>query len=201
MKKNHDQEASDTRSSGNETFAISAIFNAAAIICSYGEPFGEFEIGEVVIQMLAQQQSDKLKDKSTSEKMLINQAQALQSIFTNLSLRAYDSDIIDNFDRYMRLALKAQAQCTRTLEALNSLQNPNTVSLVQQTNIGAAVQVNNAPENKVLCEQKENQKNELLEVKDVERLDTREASKTIKINQGLAAMEQVYRAEDKRRQE
>ncbi len=54
-------------------------------------------------------------------------------------------EYLDATDRYMRLALKAQAQCRATLETLAKIKNPPTL-FAQQANIAhGPQQVNNNP--------------------------------------------------------
>ena len=80
------------------------------------------------------------------EAMLYGQAVALQTIFTSLSRRAAlnAGEYINATELYLRLALKAQAQCRATIEALHEMKNPRPVSFVQQANIAhGAQQVNN----------------------------------------------------------
>jgi hypothetical protein len=50
---------------------------------------------------------------------------------------------MDAADRYLRLALKAQAQAVRTIEALGELKNPRPVTFVRQANVAHNQQVNN----------------------------------------------------------
>lgn len=81
--------------------------------------------------------------------MLMAQANALNALFFSLTKRslanARDGHYLDAADRYMRLALKAQAQATRTLEVLSEIVNPRPVAYVRQANIAQTQQVNNSP--------------------------------------------------------
>jgi transcriptional regulator NrdR family protein len=146
-------------------------------------------------------QNDRIIDGNLgcAERMLFDQANVLQAIFTNLSQRAIQSEYIKNLDQYLRLALKAQAQCTRTLEVLGELKNPSSVAFVRQANIGHAVQVNNAPSirgdlSHAQAQETLNRSNELLEVQHGNRLDTRTTSSTISIDSQMESVEQVNRS-------
>lgn len=81
------------------------------------------------------------------EAMLVAQAHTLDALFSNLSRRSHASSsagYLDAADRYMRLALKAQAQCRTTVEALAEIKNPRPVAFVKQANISHGhQQVNN----------------------------------------------------------
>lgn len=81
-------------------------------------------------------------DLSGVEAMLVTQAHALDAIFTGLATQA--SEYAEKYpratDTYLRLALKAQAQCRATLEALAEIKNPRPVAFVQQANIATGPQ-------------------------------------------------------------
>ena len=76
--------------------------------------------------------------------MLFSQAVALQSLFSRLVERGMKADLLPHFEAYMRLALRAQAQSTRTLEVLATVKNPPVV-FAKQANIAQQQQVNNGP--------------------------------------------------------
>ena len=78
-------------------------------------------------------------------RLLDAQAAALQSIFVNLARRAAVQEQIPNFDTFLRLGLKAQAQAVRTIEALAEMKNPRSVAFVQQANLANTPQVNHGP--------------------------------------------------------
>jgi hypothetical protein len=83
------------------------------------------------------------------EALLVSQANSLNLIYTELARRAALNmgEYIEAAERYMRLALKAQAQCRTTIEALVALKNPPVV-YAKQANIAAGhQQVNNYPAN------------------------------------------------------
>ena len=79
------------------------------------------------------------------EAILVAQAHTLDELFSNLALRSHSNSsagYLDAADRYMRLALKAQAQAVRTIEALGELKNPRPVAFVKQANIATNQQIN-----------------------------------------------------------
>ncbi len=83
-------------------------------------------------------------DLSQAEVMLINQATALQTLFARLTEKAMGADYLSQVDSFMRLALKSQSQCVRTLEVLATIKNPPNVAFVKQANIAHGhQQVNN----------------------------------------------------------
>lgn len=78
------------------------------------------------------------------EAMLAAQAYSLDALFCNLALRAKSNmgQYPKTAEIYMKMALRAQSQCRATAETLAVMKNPQ--PYIKQTNIGAAVQVNNA---------------------------------------------------------
>lgn len=87
-------------------------------------------------------------DMTTPEALLIAQAMSLNSIYNecanlagmNIANRLLQAETL------LRMALKAQAQCTQTLRVLGELKNPKAVAFIkQQNNAAGPQQVNNAP--------------------------------------------------------
>jgi hypothetical protein len=65
-------------------------------------------------------------------------------MFTSLARRAANNEGLKQFQVNLTLALKAQAQCRSTLEALAEIKNPRPISFVKQANIAQGhQQVNN----------------------------------------------------------
>ena len=82
---------------------------------------------------------------SSVEAMLYGQAKVLETMFTSLARRAANQDGLKQFQANLTLALKAQAQCRATLEALAEIKNPRPVQFVKQANMTTGPQqVNNA---------------------------------------------------------
>lgn len=82
-------------------------------------------------------------DLKRVEWMLLSQATALQSLFSRLVERGMKAELLPHFESFMRLALRAQAQSTRTLEVLATVKNPPVFA--KQANIAQQQQVNNGP--------------------------------------------------------
>jgi hypothetical protein len=81
-------------------------------------------------------------DLGDAEALLTAQTVTLNAIFVDLAHRSHESKYVDHFDRYMRLALKAQSQCRATCETLAVLKNPPVFA--RQANIAhGPQQVNN----------------------------------------------------------
>lgn len=94
-------------------------------------------------EQIAEVQAGNMK---RPESMLVAQAHTLDALFSALAMRSQantQAGYLDAADRYMRLALKAQSQAVRTIEALGELKNPRPVTFVRQANVAHNQQVNN----------------------------------------------------------
>lgn len=83
---------------------------------------------------------------ATQEAMLVSQAHTLDALFSSLALRSHSNmkeGYLEASDRYLRLALKAQAQAAKTIQILADIKNPRPVAFVKQANIAHTQQVNN----------------------------------------------------------
>ena len=158
--------------------------------------------------------ADKVKvvkdgDLSKMEAILTVQANTLDAIFNKLACRAASNmgKHLSATETYLKLALKAQAQCAKTIETLANIKNPSTVSFVKQANIGQSVQVNNGiPPVKNLsstrartCAENSKITNELLEHSNGERLDGGTAQASSGVNQNMATVEAVNGRKNSRR--
>ena len=81
-------------------------------------------------------------DMSRAEAMLTVQAHTLDFLFNSYVQRADKAEYLKQCEGFMRLALKAQAQCRSTVEALSAMKNPR-VQYVNQQNVAVNQQVNN----------------------------------------------------------
>lgn len=120
---------------------------AALTLKRYNQRMGEINFHALVDGLLAQCNASKESSLKRTESMLMTQAQTLDAIFHNLARKADECAQAQQFDTFLRLALKAQNQCRSTLETLASIKNPSSVAFVRQTNIAhGAQQVNNLNE-------------------------------------------------------
>lgn len=86
----------------------------------------------------------KSGDMSHAEHMLAAQAATLDAVFHNMLRRASQAEYVQPMEAYMRIAMKAQAQCRTTWEAVSEIKNPRNVSFVRQANYAnGPQQVNN----------------------------------------------------------
>jgi hypothetical protein len=160
--------------------------------------FGELDLSKLVIELRNQTRTVSNEgDMRAPEAMLYGQAVALQTIFTALSRRAALNvgEYMNAAERYLRLALKAQAQCRATLETLHEMKNPRPVAFVRQANIAhGPQQVNNGPSSQDVPDsagaragKSASEPNELIEdgTHGITEVDARAAAATGRTDQGL----------------
>ncbi len=178
---------------------LSSSVNAAAVIESYSSAvFGEHQPGDlrhIYDELSAAVVNVWDGDMRQCEAMLMAQAWALQSIFTNLTRRAITQDRLAQFDTHLRLGLKAQAQAARTIEVLAEMKNPRSVAFVKQANIANNQQVNNGQVSRAGENENEQTKQagatyELLP-------DTRASQADGRVNPALEAVGAKHRANDR----
>lgn len=129
------------------------------------------------------------------EAMLVAQAHALDAIFNRLAQRAATSTQVNQYDMFMKLALRAQNQARMTWETLAAIKNPPQVAYVRQANIAAGPQqVNNGVPAPAIEKQPEPSK--LLEAPHGERLDSGAPVTAGRANSQLEAVEPIHWAED-----
>lgn len=85
-------------------------------------------------------------DLNRGEGMLASQAHTLDAIFNHLARKAMSAEYLNQFEAYLKLGLRAQAQCRATWEAISEIQNPRVAGYVKQANIAHNQQVNNEPQ-------------------------------------------------------
>jgi hypothetical protein len=109
-------------------------------------------------------------------------------VFHALNMGEY----IEASEKYMRLALKAQAQCRATIETIATLKNPPVV-FARQANISAGPQqVNNGPATR--AEVSSNRPNELLEQSHEPRMDPGAPRQAGSSDPALVPVEASHRA-------
>jgi hypothetical protein len=119
----------------------------------------------------------------------------LNAMFTQLAYETSRMTIVDQIDRFTRLALKAQGQCRATVETLALIKNPPAV-FARQANIAhGPQQVNNGPsptQQPSRAENLESEPNTLLETHR-ERLDLGTTAASSRGHQAMATVARVNR--------
>jgi len=176
--------------------AILPSLNAAEAIQLLGSPIQPQDIVGLVEALREQVERMGKGDLSRAEAMLMTQAHTLNAMFTRMLQRGASNmgEHLGAMDTYMRLALKAQSQCARTLEVLAAMKNPPSISFVRQANITAgAQQINNgiAP-----AENLKTVPNELLEITHGSRLDSTTQAPAGRTNPHLDAVDKINGGKD-----
>ena len=178
--------------------AMSPVAQNAIGIFSWSKFAGAADLNELVDDLHRQIEGLKGGDMGSVEAMLFGQAKVLETMFTSLARRAANNDGLKQFQCNLTLALKAQAQCRATLEALAEIKYPRSVAFVRQTNMTTGPQqVNNGnttgfgEQNARACSHaKDTQStpNKLLETNHGKRLDTRAKSTASRANQTVESL-------------
>ena len=116
---------------------------------AWGKFAGEPDLSALVLDLQTRTEKVQAGDLRQLEAMLFGQAMTLQTIFTSLARKAVAQEYLKQFQVNLTLALKAQAQCRATLEALAEIKNPRPVAFVKQANFAQQQQVNNGVSNEV----------------------------------------------------
>ena len=118
--------------------------NSAFTVKKFANVEDSVEVSDYILEL--QKAGNEVVDGNLArlERMLTSQAIALDTIFNKLAIKAANAEYMKNYEGFMRLAFKAQAQARNTVEALAMLKHPQ--PYISQTNIGQVGhnQVNNA---------------------------------------------------------
>lgn len=173
---------------------------AAVTLKDYGKSYGDLDLSGLIDALTVQTVAANDGDLGRGEAMLTAQAHVLDAIFNNLARRAINSEYMENLDRYLKLALRAQSQCRATWETLSTMKNPPMVGYVRQANIAHGhQQVNNAPPtagDTSHARENTNLQNKLLEENDGERLDFGAAGATGRADPAMVPLGKGDRTKD-----
>lgn len=182
-----------------ETNAILTHRPALRATCG-GKPFNDIILpgGDVTQSMKTLgERVRKIQDGDMAgvEATLIAQADTLDAVFNAMLLRAMINQThLQHFEGFMRIAMKAQAQCSLTLRTLSEIKNPRQIAFIKQQNNANQQIVNNA-----LAGAQETGKtpNELLEGGPIaERMDATTEKAAIEAHPRLDALEEINRSQE-----
>ncbi len=139
----------------------------------------------------------KSGDMSDIEAMLVAQTITLDAIFHEMAYRASLNmgEHLKATETYMRMALKSQAQSRCTIEALNEMKNPKSITITKQANISGQQIVNNGTMNtgSTHAENKSKESNELLSEVKHETVDNRTTTSPKRANTASKAVGTINR--------
>lgn len=197
------QKREEDEATGIARLVLRPTVQAALTLKEYGRSYGDLDLSGLIDTLTEQTRASSDGDLKRAEAMLTTQAHTLDAIFNNLARRAINAEYMDNLDRYLKLALRAQSQCRATWEALATIKNPPVAGYVRQANIAhGPQQVNNAPAAPAgapRAGENPNLQNKLLEKNDGERLDPGTACTPGRDDPAMATVGEVDRAEDRYR--
>ena len=191
--------------------ATSGLLHAAAVM----EPLQKNLVGaDATADAIYTGLDTKLKtvqagDMTPVESMLLSQAMSLQTIYASLARKATSQEYLKQYQTFLTLALKAQAQSRATLEALIELKHPrHPPTFVKQANIANGPQQVNqygAPgefrdqyaQAPAHAGKKQIAPNELLEAPSHERMDTGAQTAAGRGHQVLEPVGAVDRAQER----
>lgn len=128
--------------------ALDTGFNCGSVVRAFTD-FGDWEgasaLNAAAIGLQLEEVAARVKegDLSDLETMLVSQAMALQSIFSQLATSSRAKNVKAS-EATLVLALKAQSASRATIAALAELKNPRQVAFVKQTNIAQNQQINHS---------------------------------------------------------
>ena len=187
--------------------ALTPSVNGAAVIEAYqSNLMGKgADINAMIDGLRETSKEVKGGDLQQMEAMLIGQATALQTIFSSLARRASSQEHLRQYETFLGLALKAQAQSRATISALVDLKYPRQATFVKQANISNGhQQVNNGSNPEQYAQSHagagdfQTAPNKLLEVNHGQPgigMDTRAAQTASRANQAVGTVGEVHRAE------
>lgn len=155
---------------------------------------GRLDPGTVMDKLLNSAKKINKGNINEIEEMLMTQAKTLDYLFYDAINKLVHLDMINQIDVFATIAFRAQAQCRKTLATLAEVKHPKRTTFINKQN--NAIQVNHAvksslEKNKISSEVA----NELLEVKNEQRLETRAATSSVK-NDSTMETVAIRRSED-----
>lgn len=179
---------------------LDPLTSGALIAASFSKgTYGESDLVSMIEALHDRGRAVNSNKLGSVEDMLTGQAAALNAIFVELARRsgANLGEYMQAAETYMRLALKAQAQCRATLETLATIKNPPVVYARQANIANGPQQVNNAAAAPPASNQA-SPPNELLETEHGKRLEPGTAGATIGSDPALEAVGAIDGATDGR---
>jgi hypothetical protein len=198
----------DTKNQKREIKEIKKVVSARALAqpeVQAGVTIQRYNADLLDVNYLVDELKDQINDVrkgdlSRPEAMLVAQAHTLDALFGNLIRRSQNNSsagYLDAAETYMRLALKAQGQAVRTIEALSELKNPRAVAFVQQANITTGPQqINNGLVESSRAGENENEQNKQAKQTREISANGRAPAFDGRVDSKVEAMAEINRPED-----
>lgn len=178
------------------------IVGITVTVSEWASPLSECGIDPGVLHnsLIAESRRPAHGDFAGAEAMLMAQAIATNTMFVSLARQSRETTHFEQFDRLLRLALKAQGQSRASIETLAMMKHQPLFA--KQANISSGPQqVNNGIVTRSLKETEQQiSPNKLLEAHG-ERMVISETSETADGDPSMEALGPLHRAKDERREE
>ena len=190
----------DSEKNFNAHLATRGSFTSSMVVNSYLDLSKHAD--EMYTALHEQAKAVNAGDMTQVESMLIGQAVALQSMFTDLALKARRAKSMQEIQCLTQLALRSQAGSRSTLQTLSDVKNPKQVAFIKQTNVAQTQQVNNGVLPSSHAENIKAIPNELLVEESHGRttLDTRAKTEAGRAYPAVVTLDRVDRPAKRRRQ-
>jgi hypothetical protein len=184
----------ESRSQNLAKLTLNPAYRSAAVITKF-DSNQNVDFWDLTLEVKTQATALQTGDMENAVSMLSTQAIALDCLFSNLSRRAcgnMEEGFGEAAERYMKLAMRAQAQCAKTIQTMGELKNPRHIAFVRQANIAHNQQVNNQ---ELPCTKKDRfQQNKLIDGdKDDLQMDARTENSAGGIDQKMEAVGEINR--------
>lgn len=175
-------ESSEDKKKINEAKAHTNCFASAAMAINMLHGRGRLLDCPTVMQELIES-AKKVNSGNLNEieQMLMTQAKSLDYIFYDAMSKLADLNMINQIETFVSIALRAQSQCRKTLATLAEIKHPKRTTFIQQQN--NAVQVN-----QLNSKNSKNFANEMISEVNLEKMDTRSASTSVRTYPKTEAM-------------
>lgn len=189
-----------TPAAGLAEMMVGGLAMNAVTAVGFSKMFGELDLAECVTALVTETQRVNSGELAGLEATLTAQVVTLNAMFTQLALQTSKMTVVDQIDRFTRLALKAQGQCRATVETLALMKSPPTVFARQANFANGPQQVNNEVSSEVLASRAGNQAIEPIKLLEAprERMDFGTAGTAGAGDQELAPVGTIHRSAKRR---
>lgn len=153
------------------------------------------DVPTVMDQLRNQAAAVNRGDLAQAEAMLMNQATALQSLFSRLAERGMGCDHAPAFEANMRMALRAQSQCRANLETLAAIKNPPVIYAKQANVTTGPQQINNGTAAPSQAREIKSEQSQLSGGSHELLPNTRTSGDASRVNPALETLGEINRAE------
>lgn len=135
--------AGQTPAAATAEMMVEGLAMNALTAVQYSQTRGALDLTESLAALTGTTQRVQAGYLADLEAVLTAQAVTLNAVFTQLAFQASRMTLVDQSDRFTRLALKAQTQCRSTVETLACIKNGPAVFARQANITTGPQQVNN----------------------------------------------------------